>query len=280
MLLPAKPRARAAASGSTTCARTPPAGPRARAAPGAHVRRRARRLAVRQPVHGRAHGGRRQLQVGECFGGVWRVCVEGVEGLEGVRMEGAGSLWHTVWASVGVPSPHPGLASRGGRAGGECPPANQPGPGACSQRAHLAVPAPQPSSGAAQPMRSPTHPQCTPHPTTRALSRAKHHASGPAGPAQPPAALALNPTRHPLPARVRSGRTWVLVSTDLIGRGMDFVGVNTVVNYDFPSTTTDYIHRVGRTGRAGHTGGWRTGCGGAWGRRALCRELEPCCRPI
>jgi len=53
----------------------------------------------------------------------------------------------------------------------------------------------------------------------------------------------------------RSGRTWVLISTDLIGRGMDFIGVNTVINYDFPTTTADYIHRIGRTGRAGHTGG-------------------------
>ncbi|KIY97098.1 DEAD-box ATP-dependent RNA helicase 57, partial [Monoraphidium neglectum] len=49
----------------------------------------------------------------------------------------------------------------------------------------------------------------------------------------------------------RAGRTWVLIATDLIGRGMDFVGVNTVVNYDFPKTAADYIHRVGRTGRAG-----------------------------
>jgi superfamily II DNA/RNA helicase len=36
--------------------------------------------------------------------------------------------------------------------------------------------------------------------------------------------------------------------------GMDFMGVNTVINYDFPATTADYIHRVGRTGRAGHSG--------------------------
>ncbi|GFR50016.1 hypothetical protein Agub_g12165, partial [Astrephomene gubernaculifera] len=52
----------------------------------------------------------------------------------------------------------------------------------------------------------------------------------------------------------RSGRTWVLIATDLIGRGMDFVGVNTVVNYDFPRSTADYVHRIGRTGRAGRTG--------------------------
>jgi ATP-dependent RNA helicase DDX52/ROK1 len=52
----------------------------------------------------------------------------------------------------------------------------------------------------------------------------------------------------------RLGRTWVLVATDLVGRGMDFAGVNTVVNFDFPGSTTDYVHRVGRTGRAGRAG--------------------------
>jgi ATP-dependent RNA helicase DDX52/ROK1 len=41
----------------------------------------------------------------------------------------------------------------------------------------------------------------------------------------------------------RAGKTWMLIATDLIGRGMDFLGVNTVINYDFPGTTTEYIHR-------------------------------------
>ncbi|EFJ45762.1 hypothetical protein VOLCADRAFT_118300, partial [Volvox carteri f. nagariensis] len=52
----------------------------------------------------------------------------------------------------------------------------------------------------------------------------------------------------------RAGRTWVLIATDLIGRGMDFIGVNTVINYDFPRSTADYVHRIGRTGRAGRSG--------------------------
>ncbi|KAK9835243.1 hypothetical protein WJX81_008300 [Elliptochloris bilobata] len=55
-------------------------------------------------------------------------------------------------------------------------------------------------------------------------------------------------------ARFRSGATWVLVATDLVARGMDFVGVSTVVNYDFPQSPVEYVHRVGRTGRAGRSG--------------------------
>lgn len=54
--------------------------------------------------------------------------------------------------------------------------------------------------------------------------------------------------------RFRSGASWLLVATDLVGRGMDFLGVHTVINYDIPQSTTDYIHRVGRTGRAGRSG--------------------------
>lgn len=41
----------------------------------------------------------------------------------------------------------------------------------------------------------------------------------------------------------RNGKTWVLITTDLLARGMDFLGVQAVVNYDFPGTKTDYIHR-------------------------------------
>mmetsp|Transcript_4464 Transcript_4464/g.13198 ORF Transcript_4464/g.13198 Transcript_4464/m.13198 type:complete len:148 (-) Transcript_4464:806-1249(-) len=52
----------------------------------------------------------------------------------------------------------------------------------------------------------------------------------------------------------RSGSTWILITTDLMARGMDILGVNTVVNFDCPGVRSDYVHRVGRTGRAGHEG--------------------------
>lgn len=52
----------------------------------------------------------------------------------------------------------------------------------------------------------------------------------------------------------REGKIWVLICTELIGRGIDFKGVNLVVNYDFPPTAISYIHRIGRTGRAGRRG--------------------------
>ncbi|XP_031560246.1 probable ATP-dependent RNA helicase DDX52 [Actinia tenebrosa] len=52
----------------------------------------------------------------------------------------------------------------------------------------------------------------------------------------------------------RSGKIWVLIATELMGRGIDFKGVNLVINYDFPTSAVSYIHRIGRTGRAGRAG--------------------------
>ncbi|XP_043077581.1 probable ATP-dependent RNA helicase DDX52 [Puntigrus tetrazona] len=52
----------------------------------------------------------------------------------------------------------------------------------------------------------------------------------------------------------RSGKIWVLICTALMARGIDFKGINLVINYDFPTTSVEYIHRIGRTGRAGHKG--------------------------
>lgn len=52
----------------------------------------------------------------------------------------------------------------------------------------------------------------------------------------------------------RAGKIWVLIATDVLARGMDFKGVNCIVNYDFPQTSSSYIHRIGRSGRAGRSG--------------------------
>jgi ATP-dependent RNA helicase DBP3 len=52
----------------------------------------------------------------------------------------------------------------------------------------------------------------------------------------------------------RSGKTPLLVATDVAARGLDIKDVEYVINYTFPLTIEDYIHRIGRTGRAGNTG--------------------------
>ena len=55
-------------------------------------------------------------------------------------------------------------------------------------------------------------------------------------------------------ADFKAGAVRVLVATDLAARGIDIDGVSHVVNYDFPVNPEDYIHRIGRTGRAEHEG--------------------------
>ncbi|XP_029469300.1 probable ATP-dependent RNA helicase DDX52 [Rhinatrema bivittatum] len=52
----------------------------------------------------------------------------------------------------------------------------------------------------------------------------------------------------------RAGKIWVLICTALLARGIDFKGVNMVINFDFPTSSVEYIHRIGRTGRAGQKG--------------------------
>lgn len=49
-------------------------------------------------------------------------------------------------------------------------------------------------------------------------------------------------------------KTKFLIATDLGSRGLDFPFVSHVINLDFPQTTSDYLHRAGRTGRAGAAG--------------------------
>ena len=55
-------------------------------------------------------------------------------------------------------------------------------------------------------------------------------------------------------ASFRSGEVDVLVATDVLARGIDIADVAYVVNFDVPADPEDYIHRIGRTGRAGETG--------------------------
>ncbi|XP_050221708.1 DEAD-box ATP-dependent RNA helicase 46 [Mercurialis annua] len=52
----------------------------------------------------------------------------------------------------------------------------------------------------------------------------------------------------------RTGRSPVLVATDVAARGLDIKDIRVVVNYDFPTGVEDYVHRIGRTGRAGAIG--------------------------
>jgi len=55
-------------------------------------------------------------------------------------------------------------------------------------------------------------------------------------------------------ARMRSGNVRVLVATDVAARGIDVLGITHVINYDLPKVAEDYVHRIGRTGRAGASG--------------------------
>lgn len=52
----------------------------------------------------------------------------------------------------------------------------------------------------------------------------------------------------------KSGKTNLLLATDVAARGLDIPNVKTVINLTFPLTVEDYVHRIGRTGRAGQTG--------------------------
>ncbi|KAI5306193.1 RNA-dependent ATPase rok1 [Ascosphaera pollenicola] len=61
--------------------------------------------------------------------------------------------------------------------------------------------------------------------------------------------------RSDIMAQFRKGEVWILITTDLLARGVDFRGINGIVNYDIPNSAAAYVHRAGRTGRAGRVGG-------------------------
>ncbi|MCQ2610519.1 MAG: DEAD/DEAH box helicase [Treponema sp.] len=60
--------------------------------------------------------------------------------------------------------------------------------------------------------------------------------------------------REKVLARFRSKKTRILVATDVAARGIDITGLSHVVNYSLPYDASTYVHRIGRTGRAGQTG--------------------------
>ena len=62
------------------------------------------------------------------------------------------------------------------------------------------------------------------------------------------------PQREAALREFRDGRARVLVATDIAARGLDVDAVSHVINYDVPAAPEDYVHRVGRTGRAGNQG--------------------------
>lgn len=65
--------------------------------------------------------------------------------------------------------------------------------------------------------------------------------------------LSLNRRRASLDD-FKSGKAHILVATDVAARGLDINGIELVVNYNLPDNTDDYVHRIGRTGRAEKTG--------------------------
>ena len=82
------------------------------------------------------------------------------------------------------------------------------------------------------------------------------------------------PQRERALARFRSGRTRVLVATDIAARGIDVSGISHVINYDLPVEPESYVHRIGRTARAGASGIAISFCDAAE-HRAL-RAIERC----
>jgi ATP-dependent RNA helicase RhlE len=80
------------------------------------------------------------------------------------------------------------------------------------------------------------------------------------------------PQRERALAAFRSGAAPVLIATDIAARGIDVDGVSHVINYDLPNVPESYVHRIGRTARAGATGLAVSFCNDE--ERAYLRDIE------
>ena len=80
----------------------------------------------------------------------------------------------------------------------------------------------------------------------------------------------------------RAGKSPVMLATDVAARGLDVKDVSLVVNYDFPGRMEDYVHRIGRTGRAGAKGKAMSlfTSGDARHARSLCGLLQTAGQPV
>ncbi len=70
----------------------------------------------------------------------------------------------------------------------------------------------------------------------------------------------------------RDGKARVLIATDIAARGIDVPGISHVINFDLPMDAENYLHRIGRTGRAGATGASISFCDGS--ERSILKAIE------
>ncbi|MDP0919816.1 helicase-related protein, partial [Klebsiella pneumoniae] len=60
--------------------------------------------------------------------------------------------------------------------------------------------------------------------------------------------------RERIVSKLKKGELDVVIATDVVARGLDVERISHVINYDIPYDNESYIHRIGRTGRAGRNG--------------------------
>jgi ATP-dependent RNA helicase RhlE len=70
----------------------------------------------------------------------------------------------------------------------------------------------------------------------------------------------------------KTGKTHVIIATDIAARGIDIDNLQLVINHDLPDVAETYVHRIGRTGRAGHDGTAITFC--ATEERDMLRDIQ------